>query len=540
MATEGTETAPDEAPEILPAPYAQIFMPPANLPPPKALVMDDNVATNWKAWKKVWTRYEIATGISKQEPLVRVSTLLSVIGEDATKAFDTFEWGEAEDETKIEHVLAKFDAYCEPRTQVIYERYRFNNRKQEPGENIAAYLTELKTIAKNCQHEDITPEEILRDRIVLGIRDDKIRERLLRFNDLTLQKAVDLIKAAEQTEHQVKLMGASSTVNALNQGRSKNNKLSTPSRASNNKPQKQTSRGNCGRCGKTHAKQKCPTFGQKCHRCGNMNHYQALCRSKTVATVQVDDGPDQYEICTVGEQPSRVNKALVNLYVNGRQPGNEVRFQVDTGSECDLLPLKVYKSITGDYTVECLRKCKKSIVSYTGERKQIAGKISLPVWHKNRKKTLTFNVVNGDYQPILSLNTSVMLGLVTLADCDVLSLTTSAQNNAILEEYKDVFEGLGELPGEYKIITDERVKPKVHPPEKSTSCSSSKNQRKVRRLSTAKCHHTSNRAYRMGLKYAGSYKAEQNSNLFGPKGLERGDQARALPDAYYRRSSYST
>ena len=81
---------------------------------------------------------------------------------------------------------------------MIYKRYRFNNRKQEPGESIATYLTELRTIAKNCQHEDITPEEILRDRIVLGIR-DKMRERLLRYNDLTLQKAVDLIKAAEQT-----------------------------------------------------------------------------------------------------------------------------------------------------------------------------------------------------------------------------------------------------------------------------------------------------------------------------------------------------
>ena len=456
----------EEAPEILPAPPAQIFMPPANLPPPKALVMDDNVATNWKAWKKVWSRYEIATGISKQEPLVRVSTLLSVIGEDATKAFDAFEWGEDEDETKIEHVLAKFDAYCEPRTQVIYERYRFNNRKQEPGENIAAYLTELRTIAKNCQHEDITPEEILRDRIVLGIRDDKMRERLLRCNDLTLQKAVDLIKAAEQTEHQVKLMGASANVNALKQGRSKNNRPSMPSRAANSKHQKQTSRGNCGRCGTSHAKQKCPAFGQKCHRCGNMNHYQSLCRSKTVATVQLDNGPDQYEICTVGEQPSRANKALVNLHVNRRQAGNVVRFQVNTGSECDLLPLKVYKSITGDDTVEMLRKCNKSIVSYTGERKQIAGKINLPVCHKDRKKALTFNVVNGDYQPILSLNTSIALGIVTLADCDVLSLTISPESNTILEEYKDVFEGLGELPGEYKIITDERVKPKVHPPRR--------------------------------------------------------------------------
>ena len=149
-----------------------------------------------------------------------------------------------------------------------------------------------------------------------------------------------------------------------------------------------------------------------------------------------------------------------------RQPGNEIRFQVDTGSECDLLPLKMYKSITGDNTVERLEKCNKSIVSYTGERKQIAGKISLPVWHKDRRKTLTFNVVNGDYQPVLSLNTSIMLGIVTLADCDVLSLAISPTSNTILEEYKDVFEGLGELPGEYKITTDESVKPKVHPPRR--------------------------------------------------------------------------
>ena len=93
----------EEAPEILPAPSAQIFMPldNYNLSPPKALVMDDNVATNWKAWKKVWSRREIATGISKR-PLVIVSTLLAVIGEDARKKFDAFEWGKAEDETKIE------------------------------------------------------------------------------------------------------------------------------------------------------------------------------------------------------------------------------------------------------------------------------------------------------------------------------------------------------------------------------------------------------------------------------------------------------
>ena len=58
------------AQEILPT--AQIYMPHANFPPPKPLMMDDNLATNWNAWKRAWTRYEVATGVNKQEQLVRV------------------------------------------------------------------------------------------------------------------------------------------------------------------------------------------------------------------------------------------------------------------------------------------------------------------------------------------------------------------------------------------------------------------------------------------------------------------------------------
>ena len=83
------------------------------------------------------------------------------------------------------------------RTQIIYERYRINNRNQAQGESIVTYLTELRTIARNCAHDSITPDEILRDQLVLGIRNDHVRERFLRLNALTLQKAVDTIKAAE-------------------------------------------------------------------------------------------------------------------------------------------------------------------------------------------------------------------------------------------------------------------------------------------------------------------------------------------------------
>ena len=251
--------------------------------------------------------------------------------------------------------------------------------------------------------------------------------------------------------------GGTANVNALKQGSGKNNNSFKKTHQ-----KREVSRDLCGRCGTKHAKKNCQAFGQKCRRCGNLNHYQSLCRTKLVATVgeEASEEDESYEICTVDEhsRPS-VNKAFVDIFVSTKKPGNQVRSHVDTGSECNLLPIKLYKSLTGDTNLSMLRKCNKSIVSYTGERRQIAGKINLRVWHKRSTQTLTFNVIDGEYQPILSLNTSIALGIVTLHDCDVLSLTISSRSNAILEEFKDVFEGLGELPGEYKIIIHETVKP---------------------------------------------------------------------------------
>ena len=54
-------------------------------------------------------------------------------------------------------------------------------------------------IVKNCAHDEITLDEILRDRLVLGVRDEKIKECLLGVNDLTLTKAINICKASEQT-----------------------------------------------------------------------------------------------------------------------------------------------------------------------------------------------------------------------------------------------------------------------------------------------------------------------------------------------------
>ncbi|CAH3013876.1 unnamed protein product, partial [Porites evermanni] len=74
---------------------------------------------------------------------------------------------------------------------------------------------------------------------------------------------------------------------------------------------------------------------------------------------------------------------------------------------------------------------------------KIAGKATLPVWSRGQQRSLDFNIIDGDYQPILSLNTSLNLGF-----------------------YDDVFDGLGALPGAYKIAIDEQAQPVVQAPRR--------------------------------------------------------------------------
>ena len=125
-------------------------------------------------------RYDIATGIVKQEGLIRVAIRLSVHGEDAAKVYDTFTWADNEDEQ-----LRQFDRFCQPRTQFIYERYKFSDRIHAVDESISAQW--LRTMANNYGHEDITPDDIFHDRLVLDLKDDKMRERMLGINDLSLK-----------------------------------------------------------------------------------------------------------------------------------------------------------------------------------------------------------------------------------------------------------------------------------------------------------------------------------------------------------------
>ena len=143
-------------------------------------IHDSNVAEKWKKFRLAWDNYSLATELNKKGENIQVATLITIIGEDARDVYSTFNWSEEGDNAKIAPVLQKFAEYCQPRKNVPFERYRFNRRSQEPGETYDQYRTALRKLAEGCEFEAITPDEILRDRLVFGVRDDNVRERLLK------------------------------------------------------------------------------------------------------------------------------------------------------------------------------------------------------------------------------------------------------------------------------------------------------------------------------------------------------------------------
>ena len=66
-------------------------------------------------------------------------------------------------------------------------------------------MIDLKTRAVACEFGEQRNLSI-RDKMVFGIRDERVKERLLREPNLSLEKVLDLCRAAEATKQQVQTM----------------------------------------------------------------------------------------------------------------------------------------------------------------------------------------------------------------------------------------------------------------------------------------------------------------------------------------------
>jgi hypothetical protein len=67
-----------------------------------------------------------------------------------------------------------FEKHCIGEVNVTYERYNFNQRKQEIGESFDAFVADLRRLARSCDY-GVVEESMIRDRMaaVQSAADDR-------------------------------------------------------------------------------------------------------------------------------------------------------------------------------------------------------------------------------------------------------------------------------------------------------------------------------------------------------------------------------
>ena len=261
------------------------------LPALKPLKLEGNLAENWRRWKQRYELFMTATEASKKSGKIQSSMLLHLIGEDALEVFNTFEFASEEDKEKPTEILKKFDEYCNPKRNLTVERHIFNSRMQHPGESIDQYITDLRLKVKTCEYGTMA-DEMIKDRIVVGVQSDIVRGRLLREKDLNLLKAIDICKAAEASTKQLEKLADEKKVEILQA-----NHPTTHRAGAKNYPSRTTG-PTCQNCGRNHPPRRCPAYGKTCNACNKLNHFAKFCRSKQPAqkninTVDEVETPDQ-------------------------------------------------------------------------------------------------------------------------------------------------------------------------------------------------------------------------------------------------------
>ena len=147
---------------------------------------DFSKPTEWTKWIKRFERFRSASGLSKGDEESQLNALLYSMGSKRD--------GLTTDNSKKYDVgKDKFDGYFVKRRNTIFEREKFHRRKQETGEPVEFFITDLYGLTEHCQF-GLLPDEMIRDRIVVGLADQNLSEKFQLDADLTLEKAIKRVR----------------------------------------------------------------------------------------------------------------------------------------------------------------------------------------------------------------------------------------------------------------------------------------------------------------------------------------------------------
>ena len=396
--------------------------------------------------------------------------LLSVCGADTYKLISSLVAPEKPGDKTFDELIAVTKNHFNPKPSVIVERYKFNSKVRQPHQSVSQFIAELRHIAQHCDYGE-TLNDMLRDRLVCGINDDRIQRRLLSESSLKFERAWEIAQAMELAAKNAKdIQQHASEAMPAGPPQQQAHKVSStrPKARSQSKPQthnqphgKPSTSSRCYRCGRTdHTPQNCRARLYNCNNCGKQGHLAKVCKSgkstqnpsphkprhsayNIEEDVDQEESPPATSDYTMYKTSSQTKEPplVVNMLINN----NEVSMEIDTGASVSIISENTYESVFTAKPQLC-RNNEVELRTYTGQKIPVVGSCTVTVSHNNQTVQLPLLVVSGNGPNLLGRD---WLRHLQLAWHTIRQVNHSTSASAIAEHYSELFrDELGELKGQ--------------------------------------------------------------------------------------------
>ena len=364
--------------------------------------------TDFEEWTEVLEAWFDSNGIEEGK---KRAILLTSIGSKAYHTLRALMQPVKPTEKSYDECISVLKNHFSPKPREIVQRYRFYTCCQQPNESIAQFVAKLRSLSEGCNFKEL--DNMLRDRLVVGVNEAALQRKLLGELGLTFEKAFSIAIAMEMARKDVediKRIGMDRSESSVNQ-------VNYASKFKNRKPIKSADLSDtkvdrdvqlkCWRCGGRHFHSDCPFKEQKCYKCHKIGHIKSRCdavkqflQKRRGKTHHLDDKiqyvdeieNDIEELGHLSGIEGRMNYLIRNkpIMLSVLVNDKEMSFEVDTGSPWSIMSKKEFLEIGN---LDLLDKTSAKLRTYTGDEVPIIGETKVIVSSKNVTLTLPLLVV---------------------------------------------------------------------------------------------------------------------------------------------------
>ena len=237
-------------------------------------------------------------------------------------------------EMSVDEILVEVRKHFRKKRNIILDKVDFMSRKQEEGESFDSYYNALQRIAKHAEIESETMDQKMVTKIIHGLRDSDLREKLLSIDPLpTTDDVVKRCIAAESSKKDNMALDKTKVNKAGKQQRGR-----SPSKGNKDSRGQSANKSGCTWCGnkKSHKddRTKCPANGKECGSCGLKGHFTKVCfgQKKKMNHIRVK---------RAGKGPAPTIKAILQA---GDNDPTQLTVLPDSGAEATVASNKLLRT----------------------------------------------------------------------------------------------------------------------------------------------------------------------------------------------------